>query len=120
MTSTDTISSDAPSTPSAEQSSDSTLGSALPKSSESAPQAATPHAAAEALLTSPAQDTFDIATTRKTLLLEGLDALDQSTEPPLNLVAHAAAAEHRHSRRRWRLARQHSRPQSRWHAVRDH
>ena len=35
MTSTDTISSDAPSTPSAEQSSDSTLGSALPKSSDS-------------------------------------------------------------------------------------
>ncbi|MET0792532.1 MAG: S1 RNA-binding domain-containing protein [Polyangiaceae bacterium] len=52
MTSTDTISSDAPSTPSAEQSSDSTLGSALPKSSESAPQAATPHATAEALASS--------------------------------------------------------------------
>jgi small subunit ribosomal protein S1 len=52
MTSTDTISSDEPSTPSAERSSDSTLGSALPKSSESAPQAATPHAAAEALAAS--------------------------------------------------------------------
>jgi small subunit ribosomal protein S1 len=52
MTSTDTISSDAPSTPSAEQSSDSTLGSAQPKSSESTPQAATPHAAAEALASS--------------------------------------------------------------------
>ncbi|MEO6603180.1 MAG: S1 RNA-binding domain-containing protein, partial [Polyangiaceae bacterium] len=52
MTSTDTISSDAPSTPSPEQSGDSTLGSALPKSSESAPQAATPQAAAEALASS--------------------------------------------------------------------
>ncbi|MES1177180.1 MAG: S1 RNA-binding domain-containing protein [Myxococcales bacterium] len=52
MTSTDTISSDEPSTPSAEQSGDSTLGSAQPKSSESAPQAATPHAAAEALAVS--------------------------------------------------------------------
>ena len=52
MTSTDTISSDAPSTPSAEQSSDSTSGSALTKSSESTPQAATPHAAAEALASS--------------------------------------------------------------------
>jgi len=48
MTSTDTISSDAPSTPSAEQSSDSTLGSALPKSSDSAPQGGTPEPAAEA------------------------------------------------------------------------
>jgi small subunit ribosomal protein S1 len=52
MTSTDTISSAEPSTPSVEQSRDSSLGSAQPISSDSAPQAATPHAAAEALAAS--------------------------------------------------------------------
>lgn len=49
MTSTDTISSDAPSTPSAEQSSESTLGSALPETRDAAPPAATPPALAEGL-----------------------------------------------------------------------